>query len=66
MRVPITVVITDDHTLVRQGLRRYLEEADGIEVVGEASTGNEAVSLVGRSRPDVAILDIRMPEMDGI
>lgn len=64
--MPITVVITDDHTLVRQGLRRYLEEADGIEVVGEASTGNEAVSLVGRSRPDVAILDIRMPEMDGI
>jgi DNA-binding NarL/FixJ family response regulator len=64
--VPITVVITDDHTLVRQGLRRYLEEADGLEVVGEASTGTEAVSLVERARPDVAILDIRMPEMDGI
>jgi DNA-binding NarL/FixJ family response regulator len=64
--VPITVVITDDHTLVRQGLRRYLEEADGLEVVGEASTGTEAVSVVERARPDVAILDIRMPEMDGI
>jgi DNA-binding NarL/FixJ family response regulator len=59
-------VITDDHTLVRQGLRRYLEEADGIEVLGEASTGGEAVALVGRDQPDVAILDIRMPEMDGI
>jgi DNA-binding NarL/FixJ family response regulator len=64
--VPINVVITDDHTLVRQGLRRYLDEADGIEVLGEAATGTEAVSLVGRARPDVAILDIRMPEMDGI
>ena len=64
--MPITVVITDDHTLVRQGLRRYLEEADGLEVVGEASTGTEAVSVVERARPDVAILDIRMPEMDGI
>jgi DNA-binding NarL/FixJ family response regulator len=64
--VPINVVITDDHTLVRQGIRRYLEDADGIEVLGEASTGTEAVSVVGRARPDVAILDIRMPEMDGI
>jgi DNA-binding NarL/FixJ family response regulator len=64
--VPINVVITDDHTLVRQGLRRYLEEADGIEVLGEASTGGEAVALVGKDHPDVAILDIRMPEMDGI
>jgi two-component system, NarL family, response regulator DegU len=64
--VPIYVVITDDHTLVRQGIRRYLEDADGIEVLGEASTGTEAVSVVGRARPDVAILDIRMPEMDGI
>jgi DNA-binding NarL/FixJ family response regulator len=64
--VPIKVVITDDHTLVRQGLRRYLEDEDGIEVLGEASTGGEAVSLVARARPDVAILDIRMPEMDGI
>ena len=64
--MPINVVITDDHTLVRQGLRRYLEDAEGIEVLGEASTGTEAVSLVGKARPDVAILDIRMPEMDGI
>lgn len=64
--MPIRVLITDDHTLVRQGLRRYLEEAEGIEVLGEASTGDEAVTLVGRDHPDVAILDIRMPEMDGI
>jgi DNA-binding NarL/FixJ family response regulator len=60
------VVIADDHSLVRQGLRRYLEMADGIEVVGEASTGGEAVDLVDRERPDIALMDIRMPEMDGL
>ncbi|MGH2682301.1 MAG: response regulator [Actinomycetota bacterium] len=62
----IRVVIADDHSLVRQGLRRYLEMADGIEVVGEASTGGEAVDLVDRERPDIALMDIRMPEMDGL
>ena len=62
----IRVVIADDHSLVRQGLRRYLEMADGIEVVGEASTGGEAIDLVDRERPDIALMDIRMPEMDGL
>jgi DNA-binding NarL/FixJ family response regulator len=64
--VSIRVVIADDHSLVRQGLRRYLEMADGIEVVGEASTGGEAIDLVDRERPDIALMDIRMPEMDGL
>jgi two-component system, NarL family, response regulator LiaR len=64
--VSIRIVIADDHSLVRQGLRRYLEMADGIEVVGEASTGGEAVDLVDRERPDIALMDIRMPEMDGL
>jgi NarL family two-component system response regulator LiaR len=64
--VSIRVVIADDHSLVRQGLRRYLEMADGIEVVGEASTGGEAVDVVDRERPDIALMDIRMPEMDGL
>ncbi|HEV8572759.1 MAG TPA: response regulator transcription factor [Actinomycetota bacterium] len=62
----IRVVIADDHSLVRQGLRRYLEMADGIDVVGEASTGGEAVDLVERERPDIALMDIRMPEMGGL
>ena len=62
----IRIVIADDHSLVRQGLRRYLEMANGIEVVGEASTGGEAVDLVERERPDIALMDIRMPEMDGL
>jgi DNA-binding NarL/FixJ family response regulator len=62
----VRVVIADDHALVRQGLRRYLDEAQGLEVVGEGASGAEAVSLVERERPDVVVLDIRMPEVDGL
>ena len=62
----IKVAIADDHSLVRQGLRRYLDTADDIEVVGEASTGQEAIALVESANPDVILLDIRMPEMDGL
>lgn len=64
----ITVLIADDHSLVRQGLRRYLEMAGDIEVIGEASTGEEVLSLMsnGAGVPDIVLLDIRMPEMDGL
>jgi DNA-binding NarL/FixJ family response regulator len=64
--VPIRVLLGDDHTLVREGLRRYIESTDGIEVLGEASTGAEMVALAGEIEPDIVVLDIRMPEMDGI
>jgi DNA-binding NarL/FixJ family response regulator len=64
--VAIRVVLGDDHTLVRQGLRRFIESADGIEVIGEASTGADIVRLAEEIEPDVVVLDIRMPEMDGI
>src|SRR2546422_6113802 len=66
--MPIKVVIADDHSLVRQVLRRYLEMAGDIEVVGEASNGREAISLMenGAGEPDIVLLDIRMPEMDGL
>jgi DNA-binding NarL/FixJ family response regulator len=64
--VAITVVLGDDHTLVRQGLRRYMESEDGVEILGEAGTGAEMLQLVGTTQPDIAVLDIRMPEMDGI
>lgn len=63
---PTRVVIADDHRLVREGTRGILERADGVEVVGEAADGIEAVELVGRERPDVAIVDIGMPKMNGV
>ena len=62
----IRVVLGDDHTLVRQGLRRTLEQTGDIEPVGEAATGTEIIRVVKETEPDIAVLDIRMPEMDGI
>jgi DNA-binding NarL/FixJ family response regulator len=59
-------VLGDDHTLVRQGLRRAIEQTTDIQVVGEASTGTEILRVVKEVEPDVVVLDIRMPEMDGI
>jgi DNA-binding NarL/FixJ family response regulator len=64
--VGISIVIGDDHTLVRLGIRRFMEEAEGIEILGEGSTGSDMVRLVRETEPDIAVLDIRMPEMDGI
>ncbi|MEE9262738.1 MAG: response regulator transcription factor [Dehalococcoidia bacterium] len=59
-------MIADDHLAVRQGLRSLLELHDDIEVVGEATNGREAVDLTSRSLPDVVLMDLVMPEMDGI
>jgi DNA-binding NarL/FixJ family response regulator len=64
--VTIRIVIADDHSLVRQGVARYLDTCDGLTVVGEATTGTEIIRLVEEEKPDVALLDIRMPEMDGL
>jgi DNA-binding NarL/FixJ family response regulator len=60
------VVLGDDHTLVRQGLRRAIEQTEDIEVAGEASTGTEILRVVRELELDIVVLDIRMPEMDGI
>ncbi len=63
----IRVVIADDHLMVRKGLRLMLEEeGEGVEMVGDAANGKEAVTLVEKLQPDVVLMDIRMPEMDGI
>jgi DNA-binding NarL/FixJ family response regulator len=62
----ITVGVVDDQTLVRQGIRGLLDLADDIQVVAEASDGDEALTLVERHRPDVLLLDLRMPGRDGI
>jgi len=64
--VVIRVAIADDHSLVRQGLRRYLETAEGIEVVGEAANGVELLALLEETPPEIVLVDIRMPEMDGL
>jgi NarL family two-component system response regulator LiaR len=62
----IRVLIVDDHGVVREGLRTYLELVDDLEVIGEAANGLEAVAQVGQHKPDVALMDLVMPEMDGI
>jgi two-component system, NarL family, response regulator LiaR len=63
---PIRVVLADDHVVVRKGIREFLEEEGDIIVVAEAADGAQAVSLVVEHRPDVAVLDVQMPEMGGI
>ena len=62
----IRVMITDDHLIVREGLRLILETADDIEVVGEATDGAECLRLVPELNPDVILMDLQMPRMDGI
>ena len=62
----ITCLIVDDHELVREGLRLSLSRAPHIRVVGEASTGDQAIELAERRRPKVVLMDVRMPGMDGL
>jgi DNA-binding NarL/FixJ family response regulator len=64
--VSVRVVVADDQALVRGGFRMILDAKDDIEVVGEASDGDEALALVDRLEPDVVLMDIRMPSLDGI
>jgi len=66
MSEAVRVMIVDDHAIVREGLRTLLSEEDSIEVVGEASDGAESVSLAAQLRPDVILMDLVMPKIDGI
>lgn len=60
------VVLADDHTIVRQGLKSLLESKSGVEVAGEASDGREALKLTGQLKPDLVIMDIAMPGLNGL
>ena len=66
MRGKLRVLIADDHDLMVQGIRHALEEADDIEIVGEARLGSQVLPLVARTHPDIVLLDIRMPKLDGL
>ncbi len=66
MKAPIRILIADDHNVVRSGLRMLLDRTEGFIVVGEAADGEEAVRLTRDMKPDVAILDISMPVMNGV
>jgi DNA-binding NarL/FixJ family response regulator len=63
---PITLVLADDHKLVRQGLRALLDAQEDLEVVGEASDGKEALKMIESLFPDIALLDVMMPNLNGI
>ena len=62
----IRVLIADDHAVVRRGLRTFLDLQEDIDVVGEAEDGEEAIAEAGRSRPDIVLLDLVMPRLDGV
>lgn len=64
--MPIRVLIADDHGIVRQGLRMYLQLDPELEIVGEASNGKEALDMAGKLQPDIILMDILMPVMDGL
>jgi len=63
---PIRVAVVDDQALVRMGLRGLIESEDDLELAGEADTGGQAIDLVRQARPDVVLMDIRMPHTDGL
>src|SRR5258705_7474722 len=64
--VPLRIVVVDDHAVVRRGVRALLESQPGWEVAAEATTGREAVEVVKRLRPDVVVMDLSLPELNGL
>src|SRR6202167_2461412 len=62
----ITVLLAEDHMIVREGFRKMLELEDDIEIVGEAQDGRQAVALVKKFRPEVVLMDIAMPQLNGL
>ena len=66
MKSPIRVMLVDDHEVIRFGLKSFLDTQDGIEVIAEASNGEEAIERAQKAKPDVILMDITMPIMDGL
>ncbi len=66
MEEAIRIVIAEDHWMMREGIRHTLEQCLDFKIVGEAEDGEQALELIGRTQPDVAVLDIRMPKLNGI
>jgi two-component system, NarL family, nitrate/nitrite response regulator NarL len=62
----IRILVADDHLIFREGLRKLLDSEEGLEIVGEADNGNECVKLIAKLKPDILLLDLRMPEKDGL
>ena len=62
----ISVILVEDHKIVREGTRQLLAQYDDIRVVGEASDGMEAITLTGESQPDIVVMDVRLPRLNGI
>ena len=60
------VLIADDHKLILEGIKRALDESEDFEVVGECSSGSQVLPMIGRTKPEIALLDLRMPGMDGL
>ena len=63
---PIRILMADDHAIFRDGLRKLLDAEDDISIVGEASTGTQCIQLLSKLRPDILLLDLRMPDKDGL
>jgi two-component system nitrate/nitrite response regulator NarL len=62
----VRILVADDHAIFRDGLRKLLEGAEDVQIIGEASNGNECVKMLARLKPDILLLDLRMPEKDGL
>ena len=64
--IPLRILIVDDHAVVRRGVRSLLESEEGFEITGEATTGREAVDMARRLQPDVVVMDLSLPELNGL
>jgi DNA-binding NarL/FixJ family response regulator len=65
-KVSIRIMVADDHAIFRDGLRKLLDGSNDVTIVGEAANGNECIKMLGKLKPDILLLDLRMPEKDGL